>query len=108
MLFRSEEMNFQLGKIASTVFDRLERLGLKGKTITLKIKYGDFKQVTRSQSFAEVVEDEEQLAATARQLLAAVDPEDKKIRLLGISISNFSETRITQKKEGIRDQLKLF
>ena len=103
-----EEMNFQLGKIASTVFDRLERLGLKGKTITLKIKYGDFKQVTRSQSFAEVVEDEEQLAATARQLLAAADPEDKKIRLLGISISNFSETRITQKKEGIRDQLKLF
>nr|WP_262918263.1 hypothetical protein [Mucilaginibacter straminoryzae] len=40
----------QLDKIASNVASRLERYQLKGRTITLKVKYGDFRQITRSQS----------------------------------------------------------
>ncbi len=107
-LISQEEMNLELDKIAATVFDRLKRYGLKGRTVTLKIKYSDFKQVTRSLSLPSVIDDLEVLIDTARQLLAATDPEDKKTRLLGISISNFREFRKVESNEAAPDQLKLF
>jgi DNA polymerase-4 len=100
------EMNAELDKIAVTIHDRLKRYGLKGRTITVKIKYHDFKLATRSQSFVDFFDDEEIIANTAKNLLAAVEPEDKKIRLLGISMSNFSEATIKPKREE-RDQLSL-
>lgn len=105
-----EEMDEALDKIAGIVQDRLQRHGLKGRTITLKIKYHDFRQVTRSQSFPLVVDDLETIGATAKQLLVATDLNDVKIRLLGISISNFGETVGGQKKEikDSTDQLTLF
>ena len=102
-----EEMYHELDKIAAIVYDRLERHGLKGKTITLKIKYHDFKVVTRSQSFPSAINDEETIASIARQLLDASEPVDKKIRLLGISFSNFGENP-RQRTEADTDQLRLF
>ena len=102
-----EEMNVELEKIALTIHDRLQRNHLKGRTITLKIKYHDFKQVTRSHSFDQLIDSLETIEATAKQLLIATDLDNKKIRLLGISLSNFGETIIRQKKE-TTDQLKLF
>src|SRR6478609_5311143 len=86
-----EEMNIELEKIALGVHDRLRRNNLKGRTITLKIKYHDFKQVTRSKSFDQPIDDLEVIEATAKQLLTATDPAGTKIRLLGISLSNFGE-----------------
>jgi DNA polymerase-4 len=85
-----EEMYEELDKIGYTVCERLRRYGLKGRTVTLKIKYHDFKIITRSHSFPEGSSDEEVIISTARELLAAVEPEGAKIRLLGISLSNFS------------------
>jgi DNA polymerase IV len=99
-----EEMNTELDRIAVLVHNRLQRYQLKGRTITLKIKYSDFRQITRSQSFAHLVGDVETIAATAKSLLLGTEPEGKKIRLLGISLSNFEE--VAQKPYGI--QLKLF
>ena len=102
------EMNVELEKIALTVQDRLYRNKLKGKTITLKIKYHDFKQVTRSFSCPEPINDLETIEGTAKQLLATTDADGKKIRLLGISLSNFENASIKLKKDEETDQLKLF
>lgn len=88
-----EEMTRELDKIAQTVYSRLQRYRLKGRTITVKIKYGDFKQITRSRSFPTPVDDLATIMATATELLLTTELENKKIRLLGISISNFDETR---------------
>jgi DNA polymerase-4 len=74
----------------------------------LKIKYHDFKLVTRSQSFPEGVDDKKVIAETAKKLLLAAEAENKKIRLLGISLSNFGETNPRQNEEHSSDQLKLF
>jgi DNA polymerase-4 len=101
-----EEMYFELDKITRTLHTRLLKYNLKGRTITLKIKYHDFRLVTRSQSFAEGVDDKHLIAETAKQLLAATDPENKKIRLLGISLSNFGDQVRAKKDE--HDQLRLF
>jgi DNA polymerase-4 len=103
-----EEMNEELDKIAIIVYNRLQASGLKGRTITLKIKYHDFKLATRSQSFTQPVSDRATLAGTAKQLLAATDPEDKKIRLLGISVSNFGEATVRHRTDDGTDQLRLF
>ncbi len=107
-LTTQEEMNEELEKIASAVQSRLKRYQLKGRTITLKIKYHDFRQITRSQSFEEGVDDLEIIEATAKQLLGNTDLFDKKIRLLGISLSNFTEVAWKSRKEEGEFQLKLF
>lgn len=86
-----EEMNRELERIGALVTTRLKRHNLKGRTITLKVKYSDFKQITRNQSLSFATDDLEIIVRTAQQLLVAVDHEDKPIRLLGISLSNFGE-----------------
>lgn len=103
-----EEMEAELDKIAMTVCNRLQHYQLKGRTVTLKIKYSDFKQITRNQSFPAGFNDLETICATAKHLLAATDPEGKKIRLLGISLSNFGEITTRTKEEKPSDQLSLF
>ena len=87
---------------------RLHHYTLKGRTITVKVKYSDFKIITRSQSFLQGVNDKDTIAATAQQLLAAADLNNKKVRLLGISLSNFGEVIVREKRDPVQDQLKLF
>jgi DNA polymerase-4 len=86
-----EEMKQAIERIATTVCNRLERYQLKGRTVTLKIKYSDFRQITRNQSFTAPVGDYETISATAESLLVHSGIENVRIRLLGISLSNFGE-----------------
>lgn len=103
-----EEMEVQLDKIALLVYERLQKNKLAGRTVTLKIKYSDFKQITRNKSFAAPVSDLDTIMNTARQLLEATDPDGKKIRLLGISLSNFEQPEVLQSPHTIPGQLTLF
>ena len=107
-LTKLDEMNVELDKIATVVCDRLERNGLKGKTITLKIKFHNFKLSTRSLSLPNGVDDLKTIATTAKKLLFETDLFNKKVRLLGISLSNFGEPTPRPKDETLTDQLKLF
>jgi DNA polymerase-4 len=102
-----KEMDAELVKIADILAARLTRNGLKGRTITLKIKYHDFKLATRSQSLTEGVADAETIMKTVRVLLEASDADGKKIRLLGISLSNFDGAS-RRPKSYPEDQLFLF
>jgi DNA polymerase IV len=106
-LVRFEEMYPELEKLATIVFDRLERHSLKGRTVTLKIKYHDFKIITRSHSLTSPVESWEQINQIACNLLQGTEP-DKKVRLLGISISNFEGMMRVRKEDDDTDQLRLF
>ncbi|EOR96740.1 DNA polymerase IV [Arcticibacter svalbardensis MN12-7] len=103
-----EEMEAELDKIAKLVYDRLLKKNLKGRTITLKIKYSNFKQITRNKSFPVPVADLETINATAKQLLRITFMETHRIRLLGISLSNFGELDTRPKGKIGADQLKLF
>ena len=102
-----EQLFIELQKIARTVSERLQRYGLKGRTVTLKIKYSDFKISTRSQSFPEPVE-LHAIIDTAQGLLRHSGWEGKKIRLLGITLSNFGDARAPIKKDRGDEQLELF
>lgn len=90
-LTKTDDMLEELRKIALLVEGRLKKRELKGRTITLKIKYSDFRLITRSQSVATGVDDSETILNMVTQLLKITKPEGEKIRLLGISLSNFGE-----------------
>lgn len=107
-LVSEEEMHPELAKLAAVVCGRLQRYGLKGRTITLKVKYSDFRQITRSHSLAEGTDQEALILSTVKALLAATGLEDVKVRLLGVSLSNFHDTPIRIKHQGDLDQLALF
>jgi DNA polymerase-4 len=62
-----------------------------GRTVTLKVKYADFEQITRSRTLGGFVEDFEMFWDTAHGLVLGVDISRKSIRLLGLSISNIDE-----------------
>jgi DNA polymerase-4 len=98
-------MNKELEKIAPVVHQRLVKHQLKARTITLKIKYHDFKIITRSKSFGEPIDDLQLIIDTAKELMAATDT-DVRIRLLGISVSNFGGKNLTRKN--VPGQLPLF
>lgn len=86
-----EDMCEELDKLAEIVSKRLFANNLEGKTIMVKIKYSDFKKITRSQSLSSATASVQNIKEIARGLLNATDLTDKKIRLLGITLSNFGE-----------------
>jgi len=103
----ADEMLTELEQIAEKVTERLERNKLKGKTLTLKIKFNDFKQITRNQSFATPIADYFSIYAAAKELLLKAEMNGKSVRLLGISLSNFGNT-VQLSKFVNPDQLELF
>jgi DNA polymerase-4 len=68
----------------------LKRHQLKGRTVTIKVKYADFKQITRSQSLDLFVDDCENIFETAKILLEKTEVGVRQIRLLGVSVANFN------------------
>ena len=90
-LFEEHQLHAELDRIAVVVARRLNKHSLKGRTVTLKIKYSNFKLITRSRSFTGFVDDEEIIATAAKELLDGTLPPPRGIRLLGISVSKFNE-----------------
>ena len=62
-----------------------------GRTVTVKIKFQDFRLVTRSRSHADVVATRELLHETALDLVRSIYPPRTGIRLVGVTVSNFAD-----------------
>jgi DNA polymerase-4 len=76
---------------AKKLAERLRYHGRKGKTITLKIKFGDFTAVTKAQNLAHATDTSQVILLTARRLLED-QPLVKKVRLIGLEVSNLSDS----------------
>lgn len=63
---------------------------LHARTVTLKVKYADFEQITRSKSFPLSISKFEEIFSLALALLEPIFPTEKGIRLLGISLSSLN------------------
>ncbi len=81
-------MHEVLDSLAGRVSRALEKHGSKGRTITLKVKYADFQSISRSVSLVEYMDRKELLLDNAKMLLEKTEAGDRKVRLLGISVSN--------------------
>lgn len=88
-IIRLEEIRSELHRIAKITFERYKKHGTPGKTVTIKIKYGDFQQITRSETLLNPVETLEQLTNVVNQLIDQKLIRDEGIRLLGVGVSNF-------------------
>ncbi len=91
----------RLTKIATELERRLKKQNIAGKTITLKIKYSDFTQQTRSKTLPYFIADKSLLMEATEELLFQDKLKDS-VRLLGISLSNLN----TEIKKTIVVQLK--
>ncbi len=78
----------ELLKLAQSVKERMDRNKAYGRTLTLKIKYADYQQITRSRTMPDLIQDVHIIFNLAKELLLATSVGRKKVRLLGISISN--------------------
>lgn len=92
----------QLQMLSEELITRLAKKEIKGKTLTLKIKYEDFSQYTRSSTQESYYELLENFLQTAKDLWQ-LRPYDKAVRLLGLSLSNLN----TNEKKQVSVQLKI-
>ncbi|HTF20756.1 MAG TPA: DNA polymerase IV [Chryseolinea sp.] len=97
-----DEINEELDRIAVIVSDRAVKKKLMGRTITVKIKFHDFKQITRSKSSAEAFYDEQTIKQHTREILRALDLDDKRVRLVGVTLSNFDQGDVAAADEGFQ------
>jgi DNA polymerase IV len=81
----------ELERIAGYAWSRVERAEVAGRTVTLKVKFGDFSVITRSRSFGSPVPDQKAFAAAGQLLLSALHPLPRGIRLLGLGLHNLTE-----------------
>jgi Nucleotidyltransferase/DNA polymerase involved in DNA repair len=78
----------KLREVADEVWRRASRREFYGRTVTLKVKYADFEQITRSKTLGGFVSDFGLFWQIAQELLGIVDYSEKKIRLMGLTVSN--------------------
>ncbi|MFM1754596.1 MAG: polymerase [Bacteroidota bacterium] len=90
----------QLEKIATSLERRLKKQNIAGKTVTLKIKYSDFSQQTRSKTVPYFIADKGLILENVKELLYQERMKDS-VRLLGISLSNLN----TEQKKTVVVQL---
>jgi len=91
-LTTKEAMLCELERLSERLADRLSRAGLKGRTVTIKFKFHDFSINTRSHSLLTFFNDGPRLFDTIRIILDKTDLSDKKVRLLGVGLSNFESS----------------
>ena len=86
-LTRFEEMRAEIQPLIDQVWGWCERTGGRGRTVTLKVKYADFRQITRARSVPEAVADRATLEQVSLDLLSGLPPTDQGVRLLGVTLS---------------------
>jgi DNA polymerase-4 len=79
--------------VIDKVWNTYARSGRAARTVTLKVKFSDFRLITRAYSCGRPIAVQGELAAAAKALLQAVFPFEKSVRLLGISVSRFDTPR---------------
>ena len=85
------ELLDELERIGRHVWQRIQAKQLSGRTVNLKVKYGDFQIITRSRSLDRPVSGEAEFLEMGAQLLRSVFPPVKSIRLLGLGLSGLGE-----------------
>ena len=100
---RTSSVIIELYHVAVELVHRLEAKGFRGNTLTLKIKFHDFRQITRSITQARELTELPVILPLAKQLLREVDYAEHPIRLIGLSVSNPRDEEA--ERHGVWEQL---
>lgn len=80
-------------QLAGDIEALVKKHGVSGMTLTIKIRYSDFRSITRSVTLDRPITDAHTMTAHACRLLDGTDACEKRVRLLGMGISNFDSLR---------------
>lgn len=90
-LYAHEDLAAALTESAETVARHAERTGKAGRTVSIKLRYADFRTLTRARTLAAPIADAARIGEVALALLAALEPVEQGVRLLGVTLSNLGE-----------------
>ena len=93
----------QLQPLLEKVWAYCERTGVLGRTVTLKVKYADFQQITRSRTMLTAVTNLSQLQQLSADLLSGIQDLTKGVRLVGISLSSFQSNQTLPSQQLVLD-----
>jgi DNA polymerase-4 len=88
-LLDTARIEAEVAALADKVFAWCEKAGAFGRTVTVKVKYADFQQATRSRSIAGPIIEAERLRRLGQDLVRSVFPLRTGVRLLGVTVSSF-------------------
>ncbi|MBZ9848061.1 DNA polymerase IV [Mesorhizobium sp. CA14] len=88
----------ELKPLTAKVWGYCEGKGIRGRTITLKVKFADFQQITRSRTVSVPIEFSD-IEALAADLLSSVFPVRKGIRLLGVTLSSLDDVWSAEQRQ---------
>jgi DNA polymerase-4 len=97
----TDQLEDSVMTLASEIGEWAEKAKEYGRTVTVKIKWADFEQSTRSRTVKERIADVQELRQVAVDLLRYVFPLKKGIRLVGVGMSNFKVTEPKPTKQTI-------
>lgn len=89
--FDSDELNEHIKEVVKDVYMRLNSINKCGKTITVKVKYEDFQQVTKRHTLKTSIHTYDDILGNTNILIEKIKDKNKQIRLIGVSISNLSD-----------------
>ena len=85
------QMHQELVAIAQELQQRLVTRQASGHTLTLKVKYADFQQVTRSRTLGHLIQSSETMIPVVQALLLTTEAGLRKVRLLGLTVSHLTD-----------------
>ncbi len=86
-----EDLGVELVAMSDSVASRLRGAGVAGRTVTIKVRFGDFTTITRSHTLASSVDSGVVIAREAKQLLKEVDVAPG-VRLIGVGVSELEDS----------------
>jgi DNA polymerase-4 len=84
-------MDAEIDRLAGQVAAGLAKRGISGRTVTVKVRYGDFTTVTRGRTLPWPTSSGQEIAGHARALLRRTEAASRPVRLLGVTLSNLEE-----------------
>jgi DNA polymerase-4 len=87
-------LTVELYRLAVEVFERMKEENFYGKTITIKVKYADFKTITRSKTFPRKLVRLQECWPVVREMMKQIDLSGRPVRLLGFGAGNADEKRV--------------
>jgi len=103
-LVSDTELQDALEHIIDIVWTSIEKCEARGRTVTLKAKYADFRQVTRSHSVDHYIADKNEFAGIGRDLLASIMPVENGVRLLGLTLASLEGAEAVEEESGAVEQ----
>lgn len=102
-LTKKSAVIIELYHLVTELVQRLRKSGFRGCTLTLKVKFYDFTQITRSLTSDKAFENKDDILPAVKRLMAQVDYSSRPIRLIGISVSNPPDD--SRRKEWVEGEL---